>query len=507
MTDFDKSFARLDHWSDAVKLVPEFWSTGSGLGTYRYIYRLKESQAEEEWFIHAENQFLETLVELGLPGLIVLVAAIVVVFWSVAHLLIFSDCPGHFSLGLAGLFCLVSQIVAGSFDFGLYRPAGMLLMAVLCGIVVAHSGREFRSGREQQSTRSRTRIVQRGFLCMCIVLFLAGSAGYAWEMRLHRPKREIQSLFLQFEEWRFKESELSGEQIDELDRLIDRGLRIAPRDPELHLFLAEVHIHKFRQAAARQVLENNPDVSDSAAAWQLTSLINLHGLLRNLQRANAQEELNKLLTSDSIQQHLVPAWEHLMIARGECPLLTKVHFRLALLDPVVGGDRAEAEHLARVVRTHPQHRDMPYWAGFIALRSGNVEVCLSCWRESLQPPTRHEKEILNLVLANGHLTKRNAAILLPDDSELLLRVAQNYLSGSKQGQLRRHLILRARDAIGLSGRTQGEQHYLLAQIHLALKEYHLAQSNFEAAISLEPQRTKWREEYAEFMQTKESLGK
>ncbi|HID23604.1 MAG TPA: O-antigen ligase domain-containing protein, partial [Planctomycetaceae bacterium] len=108
LTDLQKAGAgRLDNWSDALKLVPDFWLTGTGLGTYRFVYTIHEQRACEVWFYHAENQFIETLIELGVLGLGLLVAAIGIA--AVASVRLLRSEREWAAVGLAGLMMLVSQ--------------------------------------------------------------------------------------------------------------------------------------------------------------------------------------------------------------------------------------------------------------------------------------------------------------------------------------------------------------------------------------------------------------
>ena len=67
---------RLAHWKDGLRAVPGSWLMGSGLGTYRSVYRIHQTRPEVTWFYHAENQYLEALVEGGVLGLGLMLGAI-----------------------------------------------------------------------------------------------------------------------------------------------------------------------------------------------------------------------------------------------------------------------------------------------------------------------------------------------------------------------------------------------------------------------------------------------
>jgi hypothetical protein len=89
------------------------------------------------------------VVEAGLPGLALLLTALIT---GRAGLLAFvaRPRPGQsYALGIAGTFALSSQAIHALFDFGLYLPANMLLLALICGAVC---GRAAWLGRRAAST-------------------------------------------------------------------------------------------------------------------------------------------------------------------------------------------------------------------------------------------------------------------------------------------------------------------------------------------------------------------
>ncbi len=122
---------RVANWQESLRSVADFWRVGAGLGTYQDIYLLYQNRFSPVWFYHAENQFLQALVEGGVPALLALLAQI---GW-LGYLAVWLSRRGgvDYAFGIGGLTCLVGQVVAGSFDFGLYHPANFLLMSAVCG--------------------------------------------------------------------------------------------------------------------------------------------------------------------------------------------------------------------------------------------------------------------------------------------------------------------------------------------------------------------------------------
>ena len=76
--------ARPQVWKDSLGAAQDFWLTGSGLSSYRYLtsnYRTFSGRVFYSW---AHNDYLQLLIELGLPGSLLL-AWILLVVWRSAH--------------------------------------------------------------------------------------------------------------------------------------------------------------------------------------------------------------------------------------------------------------------------------------------------------------------------------------------------------------------------------------------------------------------------------------
>lgn len=126
---------RFRNWQDTWQSVGEMGLLGSGMGSYHAVHRLYRSDLEDLIFAHAENQYFQTLVEMGWPGLLIYLAAWALAIYCVLLLLFRGKSPSAVAAGVVGVFLLGSQAFASFFDFGLYIPANMLAAAVVMGIV------------------------------------------------------------------------------------------------------------------------------------------------------------------------------------------------------------------------------------------------------------------------------------------------------------------------------------------------------------------------------------
>lgn len=124
--------SRLATWRDTLRIIPDFAWTGSGLGTFAFAFRRSESYLPLKTIDHAHSDYLELLVELGLPGAAFLLASVAFVFvhalWKLPTIPDARTRCMAFGclLGAAGIFL---HAIA---DFPLHIPA--VAAAVLLGL-------------------------------------------------------------------------------------------------------------------------------------------------------------------------------------------------------------------------------------------------------------------------------------------------------------------------------------------------------------------------------------
>lgn len=132
--DRDKFSSRLSHWPDGLRAAGEYFPAGSGLGTYGYAYLPWQKTSRWRWYVHADNLWLEALVELGLFG-VVLTAACLYLFGRNLWKLSFSADPIDQGLLATGFYLLVAIIFSQCFDFGLIMPANLFAIVLVLPMI------------------------------------------------------------------------------------------------------------------------------------------------------------------------------------------------------------------------------------------------------------------------------------------------------------------------------------------------------------------------------------
>ena len=161
---------RLSMWRDTLRIAPDFLWTGSGLGTFAFAFRRSEPYLPLKTIDHAHSDYLEFLVELGLPGASLLLGAVAFVFvGTLRSLRAMRDIRTRWMafgclLGAGGI------LLHAAADFPLQIPALAALAAMLLGLA-----RGLASPDPTPSTCSR---MATGFtcasLCLMSILFHQG---------------------------------------------------------------------------------------------------------------------------------------------------------------------------------------------------------------------------------------------------------------------------------------------------------------------------------------------
>ena len=123
------STIRLLHWTDSLQSCADFPLLGSGLSAYRCASMPYQRHDTGKWFQRADNQYVEVLVECGVPGLCCFLAIgllmITFAFKALAsrRRRFVSDAEVSEWLGSAALLCVVGLAGAAFFDYGTSLPS------------------------------------------------------------------------------------------------------------------------------------------------------------------------------------------------------------------------------------------------------------------------------------------------------------------------------------------------------------------------------------------------
>jgi O-antigen ligase/tetratricopeptide (TPR) repeat protein len=278
-------------WAAHLKAIPQFAWTGAGVGSHPYIYPTYLEEDFDVEFTHGENGYLHLLVETGIPGLALLLAALATVFFWCLRLVQSSSATEGPVLAAAIVPGLAISLLHSCGDFVWYIPACLSLTIVLAacacrmsqltaGLPADRSApspvawherlrQHIRGGGETAGPRIAWIAASAGLAGLASVLILArlpsALAAPHWEayFELARAARHAAP---------DEDPAQAAVRLDAMATHLAETLRRDPHHPRANVRMAAIYL---RQFDARQRSSENPmplnQIRDAALASQFPS--------------------------------------------------------------------------------------------------------------------------------------------------------------------------------------------------------------------------------------------
>ncbi|MFV1966016.1 MAG: O-antigen ligase family protein [Pirellulaceae bacterium] len=511
---------RLANWHDGLKATTDFALLGSGLGTWRYVYGLYEDRHVASWYYHAENQYLEALVEGGVLGLGLMLAAIALTAVACRRLLQEPLGSTSYACGVAGLFALVSQSIHACFDFGLYLTANMAVFAAICGIVAGRAAsvvREHRAAQEHRSYRFHFRDLLFSIshvpsvVPICLALL---TGGIVWGTLEKRAAAAAESALAKMPLPKPGE-QAAASKLSSGIAALQRASDACPDDALVHRRLAKLWIQRYRSSSFEMLIEEKNALDEwsektkialdkrseearersEETLWELTSPPQLYAWVRQLERESRTVELDDFRSAPGTTMDLSRAVRHLLRARNACPLLPDVHVLLAELEPVVTPHGNGALHLERARRLAGSNPDLLAECGLIGLQAGRIDEAIEDWRLCIEQDTKRLGPFLNIAIRLPEFESRLAAVM-PDSPSVLIEAVGELDGEASHDRVRETLLAKAEAGLEAEDLPVDERHYLRGRIRDLQQRPRDAIEHYALAIELSPRKTEWRYELA-----------
>ena len=483
----------LPHWKDSLKAVPDFWRLGSGLGTYRYVYGQYQQQPSNTWYYHAENQYLETLVEYGVPGLALLLSMIALVAVAGWRLLCDAEDRRTLACATAGVFALTSQAIANFFDLGLYAPANMVVLALWCGALAGGAAERADGPRRSPFLALPRRRVMAA--SVALTLLVGSFFGYREIWRVAAVEAALQGINFTQQ----SPTDYSPQAVVSKIEQLSAATEGREDDAEAHYYLARLWIFLYRLRAFEHLLADSPHGVDRTSLWEITSPIILHRQLCQFAQNGRQADLDSLRSFPVVRDCLRPALRHLVLARRACPLLPDVHLLIAELCGLVADPASDQVPLETARRLAPSDAELLFQAGLLAFQAGRTGQAYDIWRESLALSSTRLQAILTIADKQmpipGVIEK-----LLPPSPRLLIELAQGPYHAQQRAGVRRLLTERADALIEQVHVSQADKYALHGAVFALRERYPEAIANYKLALGIRPQEIGWRYELARALQ-------
>ena len=489
---------RWTHWQDTFSALPAYWGTGAGFGTYRYAYLPYQLQGAEQWFVNADNLWLEWILEGGLPALLAILAAAALMIRALLSLRTVHDPMDH-GLATAG-WCLLGALATGqTFDFGLLMIGAASAAALLAGVVIARAvshgsdAWSLYSLLEKKLRLSRRAVRQAplwtgGVLAATLLL-----AGYL----LYREANQDALV-------------RTAQQVDPQDpREIERLLtRLTASDTSFRQ--AEIHY----QSSRLHLLQANHQQFDFveqlpvSAEWPLEiENSNLPRLvaLRTILHRRAESEPETIKNFDALFGALLEASQEAQSsasreafrALGSCPLAPEPRF-LLLQAEVPNGKTELVENLfQQLMQLRPQSRGalealtrLSTIYGFWDLSSETAQRML------VQQPEKSE-QVLRLARTLGHPRPFE---MIPQSRPVMFALGESFVSqGSPETDELRAVQDFLRKNPPSKRQDLARHHLLLGRIAKVLQQPEEVLASYEKVIDAEPRNTSHRLLYINYL--------
>lgn len=425
---------RIQHWKETWPATKEFGLLGSGVGAYDEVHRIYNSGHTQFVFRYAENQFYQALVELGWPGLILLLSTWALTLYYSLFMLFKGVSPSTVGIGVASLFTTVGVAAASVFDFGLYIPANMLLMALFCGFVSYHA-QSLSSRLKKRSWLSLE--TPNGFAQLVLLVVFALMAMFALD---YYRKWRIQSVVRG--EFPARTFAFDSPSLLEVDEVINelKPLVETTRSSEGVDYMARIFIHRMRLQLLDKLTEDN-QVDERAQLWQRTSLDMIHENAWALEQDGQIFSAANFKRSDFITENLRWSRQYLLESRKIDPMEAQTHLMLGQVNAIIGDSTTASEDMERAIMLAPNKIDLRYLGGFYYLQTGNRQKAAEHFRELLDNEPRQFRKVMKIIF--GGATRSIGSIdemtvvekLLPDRPDLLYELATEHLPRSSPARV------------------------------------------------------------------------
>lgn len=397
--------ARIGTWRDTLPAGFENGWFGTGLGSYRSVHRIYRSNPESSIFEYAENQYVQTIVESGIPGIVLLVSAILVGFWYLLLLLIRGGSGTSVGTGVFAALLICGQLLAAIFDFGWYIPANMVLFAAGMGVVAQQA----HGLADRLKKRSLLRFGCPNWFCQILILgsflltmFVAYNLFQTTMLISEFDKNYRNNTYQAFVSSSF------GEVNDKIDSLTPRVAN-APSTRGLN-YLGDLHLMRARMQYLELLKEGTDsyenltgEVRDQMdqSLWNLTSTLRLHQKIVSLENQNEFRILNRLKSQYFFKIDLNQALLYYQASRRISPLQPETQLLIGQLTTVLKDNEIAQIEIAKTLKLSPQNGDYRLRSAISQLQSGEVESGIENLKYLLTlNRKKYFRTVMNLVTGN-----------------------------------------------------------------------------------------------------------
>ena len=484
---------RLKIWGQSLSVWRDYPAVGTGLGSFPFAVASYGKVDRGVFYGHAENEYLELLVETGIIGLGIGIAAIAATLRLAGRAFTSTRIASDRLIVLGGLWSLFALLVQCMSDFCLHIPGvavtALMLIGHLCRLGLRARQTSEVAGADAQVVGPRLagRAVLLASAVATVAILIPTFRLARAEILLSRgnvplPGSSVPTI---------QPTSLPLEQLESMERALKAALAVRPNWAEGHLRLGLTRLDLYRTITDQAIGDQVPDADRRALLSDPFWLYRL----AHAGKVGDEIEVDSFLEQEPIRRFILPAATDFLEARRCAPTLALSHAGLATVDYLLEGREPTSVYLERAARlAGADTRSLQYVANLSAM-AGDFKLAASCWKRVLEGFVVDWTEVADsatTVLTPEQILRD----VIPPRGRYPLWFADRLYQGIASREPRelflREALVRLPDETDLSETEKLHEEYL---IRCRLGEIAKAREIASEMLEREPLQTRWRVEY------------
>jgi hypothetical protein len=357
-------------WRDAVDAWLAYPLLGTGFGTFSAAAAPYFRRPSGVHYGHAENEYLEWLVEGGVVAAALVLTGLVALTVLASRAAAWATAADDRSFVLGASIGGITILTESTADFALHIPGVAVTVVILCShlckLGLESSGPSVHAAEPCQARSVLGVANLAAFPCLALVILFQG-------IGLTRSE----AAFRAAESARVEPSSRTGaaelrtrESLRRVRAALDSALTFRPNWAEGHQQLGLTLIKLYELETTEELCQSIADPEERA---QVASVLWLHARVHANPLGGASWD-NLLLASRTVRSYLIPATREFLEARRCCPVLSIPYAKLASLDFLLKGGKSSAVMNARAFQLAGSHADVISLCGQLALQGDDPEL-------------------------------------------------------------------------------------------------------------------------------------